>query len=125
MAVSGVIPQLRTTSLDESIDFYVGKLGLELAFRYEDFYAGIKAGEQVFHLKLVDDLDPSVAFVADGGHFHLYFTTNDVDAEARELKARGVVFRTEVADTAWATREFFVADNQGHVVCYGQDGAGG
>ena len=56
MAVSGVIPQLRTTNLDESIDFYVGKLGLELA---------------------------------------------------------------------WGTREFFVADNQGHVVCFGQDGAGG
>jgi catechol 2,3-dioxygenase-like lactoylglutathione lyase family enzyme len=125
MTVSGVTPQIRTTNLDESIDFYVSKLGLELGFKYSDFYAGIKAGDQFIHLKLVDDVDPSVPFVADGDHFHLYFTTDDVDAEARKLKSKGVVFRTEVADTAWGTREFFVVDNQGHVLCYGQgsDGA--
>lgn len=124
MAVSGVIPQLRTTNLDESIDFYVSKLGLELAFRYSDFYAGIKVGDGLLHLKLVDDVDPSVAFVADGNHFHLYFTTADVDAEARKLKSRGVVLRAEVADTQWGTRELFVVDNQGHVLCYGQTSEG-
>ena len=124
MTVSGVIPQIRTTNLDESIDFYVSKLGLELAFKYNDFYAGIKVGDGAFHLKLVDDADPSVAFVADGDHFHLYFTTDDVDAEAHKLKSKGVVFRAEVADTAWGTREFYVVDNQGHVLCFAQGSEG-
>ena len=120
MTVSGVIPQIRTTNLDESIDFYVSKLGFELGFKYSDFYAGIKAGDQSFHLKLVDTEDPSIAFVSDGGHLHLYFTTDDVDAEAQKLRRNGVVFRGEVADTPWGTREFWVIDNQGHVLCFGQ-----
>jgi catechol 2,3-dioxygenase-like lactoylglutathione lyase family enzyme len=120
MAASGVIPQVRTTNLDESIDFYVAKLGFELAFKYDDFYAGIKVGEQSFHLKLVDTEDPSIPFVSEGGHLHLYFTTSDVDADARKLKRNGVVFRQEVADTPWGMREFLVVDNQGHVLCFGQ-----
>jgi catechol 2,3-dioxygenase-like lactoylglutathione lyase family enzyme len=120
MTVSGVIPQIRTTKLDESIDFYVSKLGFELAFKYSDFYAGIKVGDQFIHLKLVDVEDPSIAFVSDGGHLHLYFTTDDVDAEAQKLKRNGVVFRQEVADTPWGMREFWVIDNQGHVLCFGQ-----
>jgi catechol 2,3-dioxygenase-like lactoylglutathione lyase family enzyme len=124
MAVSGVVPQIRTTNLDGSIQFYVSKLGFELAFKYEDFYAGIKVGDAFIHLKLVDDVDPSVAFVADGDHFHLYFTTDDVDAEARKLKWKGVVFRAEVADMPWGTREFYVVDDQGHVLCYAQSSDG-
>jgi catechol 2,3-dioxygenase-like lactoylglutathione lyase family enzyme len=120
MTVSGVIPQVRTTNLDESIDFYVSKLGFELVFKYSDFYAGIKVGDQSIHLKLVDAEDPSIPFVSDGGHLHLYFTTDDVHAEAQKLKRNGVVFRREVAATPWGTREFWVVDNQGHVLCFGQ-----
>jgi len=70
MAISGVIPQLRTIDLKSSIAFYTTKLGLQLEFQHQDFYAGIRAGSQVFHLKLVDEKDPSIRFVEDGEHFH-------------------------------------------------------
>ena len=85
MSVSGVITQIRTTDLDGSIDFYVSKLGLELEFRYQDFYAATKAGDQVFHLKLVDEKDPSIDFVSKGDHLHLYFTTNDLESKWRKM----------------------------------------
>lgn len=124
MTVLGVIPQLRTTSLDESIDFYVSKLGFVLEFRYRDFYAGIKVGAQSFHLKLVDSKDPSIAFVSGGGHLHLYFPTDEVDALAQRLQRNGVVLREAVTDTEWDTREFSVEDNQGHVLYFGQRLAG-
>jgi catechol 2,3-dioxygenase-like lactoylglutathione lyase family enzyme len=120
MTVTGVIPQLRTTSLEESIEFYVSKLGFALEFRYSDFYAGIKVGTQFLHLKLVDSTDPSIAFVSEEGHLHLYFPTDAVDAEARRLRRNGVVLREDVADTPWGTREFSVLDNQGHVLYFGQ-----
>ena len=48
--------QLRTTDLDRTIRFYTQVLGLELAFRHEDFYAGVRAGGQMIHLN--DDLRP-------------------------------------------------------------------
>ena len=55
MKIQSVTPQLRTTDLAGSIRFYTEILGFELAFQYQDFYAGICAGEHAFHLKLVED----------------------------------------------------------------------
>ena len=44
----------------------------------------------MFHLELDCEREPSMAFVAAGGHFHLRLETVDVDAAAAELKAKGV-----------------------------------
>lgn len=120
MPISGLIPQLRTTDLAESIHFYTAKLGFTLEFRYQDFYAGIRAGNQVFHLKLVDEEDPTIAFVKKGGHFHLYLETNDVAAMAASLKQNGVCLLKDVHETPWETREFIIEDNQGHTLYFGE-----
>ena len=71
MKISSAIAQLRTTNLAESIRFYTTKVGLTLEFQYQDFYAGIRAGSQLFHLKLSHEKDPSIEFVDEGDHFHL------------------------------------------------------
>ena len=89
MAISRVVPQLRTTNLAESIRFYTTKLGLTLAFQYEDFYAGIRANGQLFHLKLVDQKDPSIEFVDEGDHFHLYFEVTDLTTTAASFEEQG------------------------------------
>ena len=120
MAISGVIPQLRTTDLKSSIRFYTTQLGLQLEFEYQDFYAGIRAGNQVFHLKLVDEKDPSIRFVQDGEHFHLYLETNDVRAAAAALKANGVPIVKDVHETPWGTREVVIKDDQGHTLYLGE-----
>jgi len=120
MTISSVIAQLRTTDLDESVRFYTEKIGLALEFRYEDFYAGIRAGSQIFHLKLVDSKDPSIKFVDDGEHFHLYFGTDDVAALAAMLKQRGIRLVQDVHATPWGTRELVIKDDQGHTLYFGQ-----
>jgi catechol 2,3-dioxygenase-like lactoylglutathione lyase family enzyme len=119
MKINTIVPQLRTTDLAASIRFYTDTLGLTLEFQYQDFYAGIRAGNQVFHLKLVDTRDPSVEFVDHGDHFHLYLEVEDADEAAATLTARGVRLERPVADTAWGTREFVVKDDQGHTLYFG------
>jgi catechol 2,3-dioxygenase-like lactoylglutathione lyase family enzyme len=119
MAISSVIAQLRTTDLKESIRFYTQEIGLTLEFEYEDFYAGIRAGNQLFHLKLVDEKDPSIKFVDDGEYFHLYFGTEDVEAAAAALRMRGIRFTKDVHETPWGTMEFVIKDNQGHTLYFG------
>ncbi len=66
-----IIAQLRTTDLEESIEFFTTKLGCELDFRYQDFYAGIRYDGEIFHLKQVDEGDPDIGFVEQNEHFHL------------------------------------------------------
>lgn len=120
MKIARIAAQLRSTDLDASIRFYVDTLGMALAFRFEDFYAGIDAGGQVFHLKRVDTPDPSIAEVRKGGHFHLYFETDDIAGLAARFERRGVHFVENMHETAWRTREFVIEDDQGHTLYFGQ-----
>lgn len=120
MPITGLIPQLRTTDLRASVRFYTEILGFEVAFNYEDFYVGIRAGAQTFHLKQVDEPDPSIAWVEEGGHFHLYLETDGVAAFAAGLKARGVPLVKDVHETPWHTREVILRDDQGHTLYLGE-----
>jgi catechol 2,3-dioxygenase-like lactoylglutathione lyase family enzyme len=120
MQISSAIAQLRTTDIGESVRFYTTRLGLTLEFQYEDFYAGIRAGGQLFHLKLVDQRDPSIEYVAGGEHFHLYLETDDAAALADALKKNGVAILKDVHETAWGTREFVINDDQGHTLYFGE-----
>ena len=120
MQISSAIAQLRTTDLAESIRFYTTKVGLTLEFQYQDFYAGIRAGNQLFHLKFEDEEDPSIEFVDKGGHFHLYLETDDAAALADTLKKNGVPIVHDVHQTAWGTREFVIKDDQGHTLYFGE-----
>jgi catechol 2,3-dioxygenase-like lactoylglutathione lyase family enzyme len=118
--ITNIVAQLRTTDLAASIRFYTTRLGFTLEFQYDDFYAGVRAGGHVIHLKLVDEADPSIAFVERGEHFHLYFETDDVMAAANRLRLAGVRFEREVHETPWGTREFVIRDDQGHTLYFGQ-----
>jgi catechol 2,3-dioxygenase-like lactoylglutathione lyase family enzyme len=119
MAVATITPQLRTTDLDRSVRFYTEQVGLELEFRHSDFYAGIRSSGGSFHLKLVDTPDPSVAFVHEGGHLHLYLGVDDVDAFGESLRAAGVELVQPPCDTDWGTRELVFHDDQGHTIYAG------
>ncbi len=112
--------QLRTTDLARTIRFYTEVLGLELAFEYEGFYAGLRAGDQMIHLKRADTPDPSVPHVEAGGHLHLYFETDDASALAAAIEAKGVALVKPPHDTPWGTREFVLRDDQGHTLYFGQ-----
>lgn len=120
MAITGIVPQLRTTDIASSVRFYTEKLGFSVEFNYQDFYVGLRAGNQVFHLKLVDERDPSIPDVDDGGHFHLYLVTKGVAAVAAQLKASGVPLVKDVHETPWNTREIVIHDDQGHTLYLGE-----
>jgi catechol 2,3-dioxygenase-like lactoylglutathione lyase family enzyme len=120
MPITAITPQLRTTDMSSSIRFYTEQLGFSLEFRYQDFYEGISAGGQSIHLKRVDEPDPSIAYVDEEEHLHLYLRCDDVEAFAAEIKARGVVLVREVHTTDWNTKEIVLRDDQGHTLHVGE-----
>ena len=120
MMIRAIILQLRTTDIASSVHFYTEKLGFTVEFNYQDFYVGIRAGEHLIHLKLVDEQDPSITYVDEGGHIHLYLETENVTAFAELLKARGVRMVEDVHETEWNTREFIIHDDQGHTLYFGE-----
>jgi catechol 2,3-dioxygenase-like lactoylglutathione lyase family enzyme len=120
MMITGIAPQIRTTDMASSIRFYTENFGFTIEFNYEDFYAGLRVGNNVIHLKRVDEKDPSIPYVEEGGHLHLYFETNGVAELADRLRANGVELAKDVHETAWNTREIVVHDDQGHTLYFGE-----
>jgi catechol 2,3-dioxygenase-like lactoylglutathione lyase family enzyme len=120
MTIKAITPQLRTTDMQSTIRFYTEKLGFDVEFNYEDFYAGIRLGDRSIHIKRVDEPDPSIPFVEEGGHLHLYFETDGVVDLAEQLRSRGVSLIQEVCETEWGTREFVIHDDQGHTLYFGE-----
>ena len=116
------ITQLRTTDLEQALDFYTNILGYKTAFRYEDFYAGLDIDGQVLHLKLVTETDPSIEFVAQGNHFHLYIEVADLISRHEELDGGGAQV-SEIKGQPWG-REFVVIDPEGHRIYYAEKASG-
>lgn len=121
MRITAVVPQLRTTNLAQSVEFYTKKLGFALEFQYQDFYAGVRIGDHAIHLKLVDERDPSIDFVEHGDHFHLYLVTDDLAAVVQRLKDNGVPLLRDLHETAWSTREAIIRDDQGHILYFAEN----
>ncbi len=117
MRIASIVTQLRTTDLAGSLAFWSRVPGVSVGFVYQDFYAGLCAGDGMFHLKQSDATDPGIAFVRAGGHIHLFLETDDTDAAATALAATGIACVLPPHDTAWGTRELTFHDDQGHVIC--------
>ena len=120
MTIKSITPQLRTTDMDSTIRFYTEILGFEVDFNYEDFYVGLRSGDRAIHIKRVDEPDPSITYVDEGAHFHLYFQTDDVTDLALRLRSKGVLFVLDLCETEWQTREFAIRDDQGHTLYFGE-----
>jgi len=124
MKIVAAIPQLRTTDLDSTLAFYRDRLGFEVAFRYSDFYAGVRIGSSEIHLKLVDDRDPSIPYVRSGDHLHLFILVDGCLDYAREVVARGVTLLSGPSDTDYSRNEFVIEDDQGHRLYFAESDAG-
>lgn len=92
--------------LDRAIDFYTKKLGLELIGRYEDVWAGLRAGD--LEIWLICDEE-----IAAGGSTTAVFHVDDFDRAYELLKKRGVEFEGEVEEHPGG-KEVWFFDSEGN-----------
>lgn len=118
MTVNGIAPQLRTTDLERAINFYTRILGFRIAFRYEDFYAGIECDGHIIHLKQIDEEDPGIKFVRNEEHLHLHITVSDAHEAYEDLKKTNAKVIAGIAKKPWGTTEFVIEDEDGHILYF-------
>lgn len=110
--IRAMSPQLPVAELDRAIKFYTEKLGFDLAFRYEDFYAGIAKDGCSIHLKqgklsrskTMEDLD-------------LVFSVDDVETVYALLAGRIHDIRQPLRTMPYG-KEFYVADPDGNILAF-------
>ena len=109
-------PQLLVADIEDSIAFYTKKLGFDVDFRYEDFYAGIIKDGYSIHLKLSKS---AVRNEGKGSNedIDIIFSVDDIEGLYEQLSTISVEFTQPLRKMPYG-REFYVADPDGHIIAF-------
>lgn len=113
-----VIPQLRITSADRSLAFYVDGLGFSVDWTHQFehgfplFMQLTRQGQTIFLTEHTGDCQVGGA---------VYFKVPDVEEFATFIMARGVNGFERPAITPWGTREMLLTDPDGNRLRFATD----
>ena len=113
---------LTVRDVRESIDFYSGKLGLQVEVNAAPAFAMLRIGAGTIGLLSIaearkEGVEESRA--AQKRAIHVEFSTDDLDGLYGELKAKGVVFHEPPHDEPWE-RSMTAFDPDGYAVEFAQ-----
>ncbi|MGC4096126.1 MAG: VOC family protein [Nitrospira sp.] len=107
--------QLLVADLQRSIDFYTSKLGFELDFVYEDFYAGIIKNGFSIHLKCAMPVPEERQHKRSNNHLDIIISTEDIDAVYAAMLSQSIDIVQPICDQPYG-REFYIADPDGYII---------
>jgi len=114
--INQITPLLLARDLETAVAFYVQQLGFTLAFRYEDFYAGIEMNGNVIHLK-TDYKWTDKPKHRDNDHIDLLFSVDDVEAVFEEISKKNIEIVQPLREMPYG-KEFYITDPDGHVIAF-------
>jgi catechol 2,3-dioxygenase-like lactoylglutathione lyase family enzyme len=110
MAVNRVVPDLKSTSLEDATTFYTRVLGLQVVMDHGWIVTLADPQRPDVQLSIIThDATAPVVPVAS-------IQVDDVDASYRAARAVGAEIVHELTDEPWGVRRFFVRDPDGHVI---------
>ncbi|MEU1403007.1 VOC family protein [Streptomyces sp. NPDC005728] len=109
MYVRRVVPNVRSTALPESAEFY-GALGFEEVMNHGWIVTLASAENPAVQLSLMSE-DRTAPVAPD-----LSIEVDDVDAVYAAMRERGAEIVHPLTDEEWGVRRFFVRDPNGRVV---------
>jgi catechol 2,3-dioxygenase-like lactoylglutathione lyase family enzyme len=119
-SITAAAPQFLVAKLDDSLTFYEQRLGFSRDFVYEDFYASVSRDRAVIHLKCAPKLEAERAHRKAEEHLDAYLAVSGVDELHRELAARGARITKPLEQRPWGTRDFYVEDPDGYILCFSE-----
>ena len=116
--VTSFAPQFLVDDLERSMEYYK-KLGFKFDEPWEDFYAiGYLDGLEL-HLKEAPKNQDERRIRRDNEHLDAAAGVDGIDAFFEQCVANGVSIFKPLAPTEWGTKDFYVEDPDGYVICFG------
>ena len=106
--------------LDRAIAYYRDKLGFELDFVYESFYAGVKRDGFAIHLKCAPEVAGYRELRKQNEHLDAYVSVSGIRDLFSELETRGAQVVKPLEERPWACVDFYVQDPDGNVLCFSE-----
>ena len=118
--LTGISPQFLVDDLGTAIAYYREKLGFDLDFSYESFYAGVSRDGFAIHLKCAPKSVSERARRKQEEHLDAYISVTGVAALHDELRSRGALIIKPVETRPWSCIDFYVEDADGYILCFSE-----
>jgi catechol 2,3-dioxygenase-like lactoylglutathione lyase family enzyme len=118
--VTGIAPQLLVDDLDRAIAYYCDKLGFELDFQYQSFYASVTRDRFAIHLKHAPKLAADRVHRKQNEHLDAYISVSGIRGLFSELEKRGAQVIKPLEERPWACLDFYVEDPDGYILCFSE-----
>lgn len=116
--LTSLAPQLLVSDLGRSLAFY-RKLGFSFGDAWDGFYAIGKLDGLELHLKMPPKDEAPRAFRRGHDHLDAAAGVDGIEAFYARCRENGVPIARALADTEWGTKDFYVEDPDGNVLCFG------
>ena len=118
--VTGIAPQFLVDDLDRAIVYYREKLGFELDFKYQSFYASVSRDAFAIHLKCAPKLAADREHRKQNEHLDAYISVSGIRDLFSELERRGAQVIEALQQRPWACLDFYVEDPDGYILCFSE-----
>jgi catechol 2,3-dioxygenase-like lactoylglutathione lyase family enzyme len=118
--ITGVAPQFLVDDLARAIAFYREKLGFELDFIYESFYASVSRDGCAIHLKHAAKTAADRAHRKENEHLDAQVAVKGIEGLFSEVRARGANVTKPLEERPWACLDFYVEDPDGYILCFSE-----
>jgi len=110
-------PQFLIADIEHSIEFYTKKLGFDVEFRYEDFYAGVIRDSYSIHLKTGKPSIEERKSNRENDDLDIVFSVEGVEDLYEKLLNKSVEIIQPLCDRPYG-REFYIADPDGYILAF-------
>ena len=115
--VKKMSPQFLVANLGRSIEFYTKKLGFEVEFRYEDFYAGIIKDGFSIHLKSGTPSAEERMNKRENEDLDIVFSVDGVEDLYNEYVNKSIEILQPLCERPYG-KEFYILDPDGYVLAF-------
>ena len=116
--VTSLAPQFLVDDLARSISYYE-KLGFTFGKTWEGFYAIGKLDGLELHLKEAPKNEDDRRHRHAHEHLDAAAGVDGIEAFYAQCTANGVAIFKPLAETEWGTKDFYVEDPDGYILCFG------
>ena len=116
--VTSFAPQFLVDDLERSIEYHK-KLGFTFGEPWESFYAiGYLDGLEL-HLKEAPKNQDERRRRRENEHLDAAAGVDGIEAFFEQCVANGATILKPLQDTAWGTKDFYIEDPDGYIICFG------
>lgn len=119
-ALAGIAPQFLVDDLNAAIAYYRDKLGFDVDFCYEWFYASVSRNGFAIHLKCAPKTVGDRAHRKQHEHLDAYIAVTGVAILHDELRSRGALITKPLEERPWSCKDFYVEDPDGYILCFSE-----